>query len=93
MIRKFLTLSKPYQPAAVLDLLILLLAKWYLLIDAGNGVLLQLFGQSVPLSAAYKSLLLLLMVAALLWHQVRGLILPLLLLFLMLLGPFYSLLL
>ena len=74
-------------------MLILLLAKWYLLIDAGNGVLLQLFGQSVPLSAAYKSLLLLLMVAALLWHQVRGLILPLILLLLMLLGPFYSLLL
>jgi hypothetical protein len=93
MISKFLTLSKPYHPAAVLDLLILLLAKWYLLIDAGNGVLLQLFGLSVPLSAAYKSLLLVLIMVALLWHQVRGLILPLLLLLLMLLGPFYSLLL
>ncbi|MBU1438205.1 MAG: O-antigen ligase family protein [Gammaproteobacteria bacterium] len=87
------TLTKsPDRRTAVLDLLILLLAKWYLLIDAGNGVLLQLFGQSVPLSAAYKSLLLLLMVVALVWHQVRGLLLPLLLLLLMMLGPFYSLL-
>jgi len=92
MISKFLSTSKPYHPAAVLDLMILLLAKWYLLIDAGNGVLLQLFGQSVPLSAAYKSVLLVLITTALLWHQVRGLILPLLLLLLMLLGPFYSLL-
>jgi len=87
------SLSKPYHPAAVLDLLILLLAKWYLLVDAGNGVLLQLFGLSVPMSAAYKSLLLLLIMLALFWHQVRGLVLPLLLLLLMLLGPFYSLLL
>lgn len=92
MISKFLSTSKPYHPAAVLDLMILMLAKWYLLIDAGNGVLLQLFGQSVPLSAVYKSVLLVLITAALLWHQVRGLILPLLLLLLMLLGPFYSLL-
>lgn len=93
MINKFLMVSKPYHPAALLDLLILLLAKWYLLVDAGNGVLLQLFGASVPLSAAYKSVLLLLITVALLWHQVRGLVLPLLLLLLMLLGPFYSLLL
>lgn len=93
MTNKFLTTTKPFGTAAVLDLLILLLAKWYLLADAGNGILLQLFGQSVPLSAAYKSVLLLLITAALLWHQVRGLILPLLLLLLMLLGPFYSLLL
>lgn len=93
MISKFLSTSKPYHPAAVLDLFILLLAKWYLLIDAGNGVLLQLFGLSAPLSAVYKSLLLVLITVALLWHQVKGLILPLLLLLLMLLGPFYSLLL
>lgn len=92
MINHSLQTAKPYNTAAVLDLLILLLAKWYLLIDAGNGVLLQLFGQSVPLSAAYKSLLLLLMTGALLWHQVRGLLLPLGLLLLMLVGPFYSLL-
>ena len=61
MINHSVQTAKPYNTAAVLDLLILLLAKWYLLIDAGNGVLLQLFGQSVPLSAAYKSVLLLLM--------------------------------
>jgi hypothetical protein len=92
MISQYLTTTKPYNTAAVLDLLILFMAKWYLLVDAGNGVLLQLFGQSVPMSAAYKSLLLLLITGALLRHQVRGLILPLLLLLLMLLGPFYSLL-
>lgn len=92
MINHSVQTAKPYNTAAVLDLLILLLAKWYLLIDAGNGVLLQVFGQSVPLSAAYKSLLLLLMTGALLWHQVRGLLLPLGLLLLMLAGPFYSLL-
>ena len=92
MISSALSTTRPYARLAVLDLLILLLAKWYLLIDAGNGVLLQLFGQSVPLSAAYKSLLLVLITAALLLHQVRGLILPLGLFLLMLAGPFYSLL-
>jgi len=92
MISHYLTTTRPYTTVAVLDLLILFMAKWYLLVDAGNGVLLQLFGQSVPLSAAYKSLLLVLIAGALLVHQVRGLLLPLLLLLLMLLGPFYSLL-
>lgn len=92
MINQSLNTTKLYNSTAVLDLLILLLAKWYLLIDAGNGVLLQLFGQSVPLSAAYKSVLLLLITGALLVHQVRGLIVPLVILLLMLAGPFYSLL-
>lgn len=44
-----------------LDLLILLLAKTYLLVDALNGFLLQQYGQGLPLSAAYKSLLMVLM--------------------------------
>ncbi len=83
--------EKPYNTAAMLDLVILLLAKWYLLVDAGNGVLLQLFGISAPLSAVYKSLLLVCIVGALLWHQVRSVVLPLLLLLLMLLGPCYNL--
>jgi hypothetical protein len=92
MINQLFGTSKPFNHLAVLDLLILLMAKWYLLIDASNGVLLQLFGQNVPLSAAYKSLLLVLITGALLFHQVKGLVLALGILLLMLIGPFYSLL-
>lgn len=76
----------------LLDLIILLLAKWYLLVDAGNGVLLSFSGQSVPLSALYKSTLLLLLLAALLREQVRGLLWLMALVLLLLAGPFYSLL-
>lgn len=47
-----------------LDLLILLLAKLYLLADFANGFLLYRLGQSYGLSGAYKSLLLLLMLSS-----------------------------
>ncbi|WP_333796497.1 O-antigen ligase family protein [Rheinheimera sp.] len=76
----------------LLDLLIILLAKWYLLIDAANGVVLSLSGQSVPLSALYKSALLVLLFCALLRDQVRGLLVLMVLAILLLAGPFYTLL-
>lgn len=76
----------------LLDLLIILLAKWYLLIDAANGVVLSLSGQSVPLSALYKSALLVLLFCALLRDQVRGLLVLMALALLLLAGPFYTLL-
>lgn len=84
-------LTTPRLP--VLDSLILLLAKWYLLVDAGNGILLSVSGQSLPLSAFYKTVLLLLLFNALLVHQVKGLLVLLAAALLLLAGPFYSLLL
>lgn len=45
-----------------LDLLILLLLKTYLLVDALNGFIQQQFGQGLALSAAYKSVIMALMV-------------------------------
>jgi len=47
-----------------LDILILILAKFYLLADFTNGFLLYQLGQSYGFSAAYKSLLLCLMAAS-----------------------------
>lgn len=44
-----------------LDLLILLLLKTYLLVDALNGFVQQQFGQGLPISAAYKSVIMALM--------------------------------
>jgi hypothetical protein len=86
-----LTAQRP--PLARLDLLIILLAKWYLLADAGNGVLLAWLGLSVPLSALYKSVLLLLIGVALCRQALSKVALLLLLGLLLLAGPFYSLLL
>lgn len=84
-------LTAPRPPLARLDLLIILLAKWYLLADAGNGVLLAWLGLSVPLSALYKSVLLLLIGAALCRQALSKVALLLLLGLLLLAGPFYSL--
>lgn len=84
-------LTPPRLP--LLDSMILLLAKWYLLIDAGNGIFLSLSGQSLPLSAVYKTVLLMLLVGALVLHQVRGLLYLLGTAMLLLAGPFYTLLL
>ena len=44
-----------------LDLLILLLVKTYLLVDALNGFVMQQYGQGLPLSAAYKTMIMALM--------------------------------
>lgn len=82
----------PTAKLPLLDLVIILLAKWYLLIDATNGVVLSLSGLSLPLSALYKSGLLLLLISALLRDQVRGLIWLLAFGILLLAGPFYTLL-
>jgi hypothetical protein len=84
-------LSTPRLP--VIDNLILLLAKWYLLVDAGNGILLSLTGLSLPLSAVYKTGLLVLLLGALVQHQVQGLLYLLGAALLLLAGPFYTLLL
>lgn len=86
-------LTAPRPPLARLDLLIILLAKWYLLADAGNGVLLAWLGLAVPLSALYKSVLLLLIGAALCRQALSKVALLLSLALLLLAGPFYSLLL
>lgn len=75
---------------ATLDVLIILMAKWYLLVDAGNGVLLSWLGFSLPLSAVYKSVLLVLISVAICRVAVTKLAWVLLLSLLLLAGPFYS---
>ncbi len=77
-----------------LDLLILLLVKTYLLVDALNGFLLFKWGAGLPVSALYKTALMLLMLLSVgLWLGRRLLLLPLAML-LLLTGPllaFYQL--
>ena len=83
----------PASPEIIsaLDVLILFLAKWFLLVDAGNGLLLKLAGLTLPLSAVYKSALLGLLLLALFRQQVRTVVWPLAVLLLLLPGPLYSL--
>ena len=81
------------QPVHLLDHAIIFMAKWYLLIDALNGFLLQQLGQGMPLSVAYKGLLLLLICLSLgLERRANLWIIPLAFCTL-LIGPFYSFLL
>jgi hypothetical protein len=82
------TVARPQL--ATLDLLIILMAKWYLLADAGNGILLSWLGLTIPLSALYKSLLLVLIGAALCRFAVSKLAWVLLLGLGLLAGPLYS---
>ncbi len=79
------------QRAGLLDHAIIFMAKWYLLIDALNGFMLSQLGQGMPLSIAYKSTLLLLMLVSLLQQRQANLWFIPLSVLLLLLGPFYSL--
>lgn len=84
-------MNRSQQPSlAILDVLIIVMAKWYLLVDASNGIVLSAFGVSLPLSAAYKSALLVLIGCALARHQLSKLAAILALIPLLLAGPFYS---
>lgn len=73
-----------------LDLLILLLAKTYLLVDALQGFLQQQWALNLPLSAAYKSVLMLLMLFSCGLTMGRRLALLPALLLLLLAGPVLS---
>ena len=90
------TASSLLQPAALvpmlrrLDLLILLLVKTYLLVDALNGFLLQQYGQGLPLSAAYKSLLMALMILSCSLTLGRRITLLPVMMALLLIGPVIS---
>ncbi len=73
-----------------LDLLILLLVKSYLLVDALNGFIQQQFGQGLALSAAYKSVIMALMLWSCALTLGRRIVLLPLLLVLLLTGPVVS---
>lgn len=73
-----------------LDLVILLLVKTYLLVDAFQGFMQQQWGMSLPLSAGYKSLLMLLMLASCAFMMGRRIALLPALLGLLLVGPVVS---
>jgi hypothetical protein len=73
-----------------LDLLILLLAKTYLLVDALQGLLQQQWALNLPLSAGYKSALMLLMLLSCGLTMGRRIALLPALLLLLLLGPVWS---
>jgi hypothetical protein len=79
------------QTVGVLDHAIIFMAKWYLLIDALNGFMLSQLGQGLPLSIGYKSILLALMLASLLQQRHANLWFIPVSIVLLLLGPFYSL--
>lgn len=73
-----------------LDLLILLLVKTYLLVDALQGFLQQQWALTLPLSAGYKSVLMLLMLLSCGLTMGRRIALLPALLLLLLLGPVWS---
>jgi len=73
-----------------LDLLILLLVKTYLLVDALNGFVMQQYGQGLPLSAAYKTMIMALMLWSCALTLGRRIALLPALLALMLIGPVIS---
>lgn len=83
-------LSVWFQQVQPLDKLILLLCSCYLLIDAGNGFLLNQFGRSFGLSVLYKVLMLLLMLASLSLRTGKAFLLFPGLFVLLLPGAFYS---
>lgn len=80
-----------WQPQIrTLDLLILLLVKTYLLVDALQGFLQQQWALTLPLSAGYKSVLMLLMLLSCGLTMGRRIALLPALLLLLLLGPVWS---
>jgi hypothetical protein len=83
-------LSVWFQQVQPLDKLILLLCSCYLLIDATNGFLLNQFGRSFGLSALYKVVMLLLMLASLSLRTGKAFLLFPGLFVLLLPGAFYS---
>lgn len=83
-------LSAWFRQVQPLDNLILLLCSCYLLIDAGNGFLLNQFGRSFGLSALYKVVMLLLMLASLSQRTGKAFLLFPALFLLLLPGAFYS---
>ena len=83
-------LSTYFQQVQALDKLILLLCSCYLLVDACNGFLLNQFGRSFGLSALYKVLMLMLMLASLSQRTGKAFLLFPALFVLLLPGAFYS---
>ena len=79
------------QAVGLLDHAIIFMAKWYLLIDALNGFMLSQLGQGLPLSITYKSILLALMLVSLLQQRQANLWFIPISVLVLLLGPFYSL--
>ncbi len=89
----FQNVAMSERPVHLLDHAIIFMAKWYLLIDALNGFLLQQLGQGMPLSVGYKALLLLLIFLSLLKERRAHLWFIPLAVCTLLIGPFYSFLL
>lgn len=81
----------PHTGVSLLDHAIIFMAKWYLLIDALNGFMLSQLGQGLPLSIGYKSVLLALMLLSLMQQRHANLWFLPISIVLLLLGPFYSL--
>jgi hypothetical protein len=86
-------LENQRSAVGLLDHAIIFMAKWYLLIDALNGFLLSQLGKGLPLSIGYKALLLGLMFLSLLQQRNAKLWFLPFAVVLLLIGPFYSLLL
>ncbi len=83
-------LSSWFQQVQLLDKLILLLCSCYLLVDACNGFLLNQFGRSFGLSAFYKVMMLMLMLASLSLRTGKAFLFFPSLFVLLLPGAFYS---
>lgn len=83
-------LSSWFQQVQLLDKLSLLLCSCYLLVDACNGFLLNQFGRSFGLSAFYKVMMLMLMLASLSLRTGKAFLFFPSLFVLLLPGAFYS---
>lgn len=82
--------SGRFQQVLPLDKCIMLLCSCYLLVDACNGFLLNQFGRSFGLSALYKVVMLMLMLAAISMRTAKAFLLFPALFVLLLPGAFYS---
>jgi hypothetical protein len=85
-----MSLVRPFRSFSPLDSVILLLCGVYLLVDAVNGFLLQQYGRSFGLSAAYKACILLLMLLSLAGRSGKVFLVFPGIFILLLPGPLYS---